>query len=78
MCISLPAKVVQVEGMVAFVDYGDNNIQPVIVSVDDVKEGDYVVVSYGMIIEKIDEKEFKEMLEYEMQLRQLISSSSSQ
>ena len=78
MCISLPAKVVQVEGMVAFVDYGDNNIQPVIVSVDDVKEGDYVVISYGMIIEKIDEKEFKEMLEYEMQLRQLISSSSSQ
>ncbi|MEJ2776038.1 hydrogenase maturation factor [Sulfolobus sp. SCGC AB-777_L09] len=78
MCISLPAKVVQVEGMIAFVDYGDNNIQPVIVSVDDVKEGDYVVVSYGMIIEKIDEKEFKEMLEYEMQLRQLISSSSSQ
>jgi hydrogenase expression/formation protein HypC len=78
MCISLPAKVVQVEGMIAFVDYGDNNIQPVIVSVDDVKEGDYVVVSYGMIIEKIDEKEFKEMLEYEMQLRQFISSSSSQ
>ena len=78
MCISLPAKVVQIEGMIAFVDYGDNNIQPVIISIDDVKEGDYVVVSYGMIIEKISEKEFKEMLEYEIQLKQFISSSLPQ
>ncbi|MBB5254476.1 HypC/HybG/HupF family hydrogenase formation chaperone [Sulfurisphaera ohwakuensis] len=75
MCISLPAKVVQIEGMIAFVDYGNGVIEPVINNVDDVKEGDYVVVSYGMIVSKISEEEFKEMIEYEIEMRRLLSSS---
>ncbi|QIW23911.1 HypC/HybG/HupF family hydrogenase formation chaperone [Sulfolobus sp. S-194] len=75
MCISLPAKVVQIDGMIAFVDYGNGVIEPVINNADDVKEGDYVVVSYGMIVSKITEKEFKEMIEYEIEMRRLLSSS---
>lgn len=75
MCISLPAKVVQIDGMIAFVDYGNGVIEPVINNVDDVKEGDYVVVSYGMIVSKISEEEFKEMIEYEIEMRRLLSSS---
>ena len=57
MCISLPAKVVQIDGMIAFVDYGNGVIEPVINNVDDVNEGDYVVVSYGMIVSKISEED---------------------
>lgn len=73
MCISLPAKVVQIDGMIAFVDYGNGIIEPVINNADDVNEGDYVVVSYGMIVSKISEKEYKEMVEYEKQMRSLLS-----
>jgi len=73
MCISLPAKVVQIDGMIAFVDYGNGIIEPVINNADEVNEGDYVVVSYGMIVSKISEKEYKEMIEYEKQMRSLLS-----
>jgi len=76
MCISLPAKVVQIDGMIAFVDYGNGVIEPVINNVDDVNEGDYVVVSYGMIVSKISEEEYKEMIEYEKQMRSLLLNQS--
>ncbi|BFH73952.1 hypothetical protein SJAV_18960 [Sulfurisphaera javensis] len=74
MCISLPAKVVQIEGMIAFVDYGNGIVEPVINNEDDIKEGDYVVVSYGMIVSKISEKEYLEMIKYEKEMRELLSS----
>ncbi len=68
MCLSLPAVVVQSEGMVVFVDYGNGNIQPVINTEVDVKPGDKVIVSYGMIVSKISEEEFKEMLEIQREM----------
>jgi hydrogenase expression/formation protein HypC len=69
MCLSFPARVVSVEGQIAFVDYGNGAIEPVIVNgFDDVKEGDPVVVSYGMIMEKITEEEYAEMLRYQQEL----------
>jgi len=78
MCISLPAKVVQIDGMIAFVDYGSGTIEPVINNADDVNEGDYVVVSYGMIVSKISEKEYKEMIEYEKQIYEVYYRNDSQ
>ncbi|QXJ35538.1 MULTISPECIES: HypC/HybG/HupF family hydrogenase formation chaperone [Saccharolobus] len=77
MCISLPAKVVQINGIVAFVDYGNGLVEPVINNVDDVKEGDYVVVSYGMIVSKISKEEYIEMLNYEKEMRSLLENSLS-
>ncbi|SAI84842.1 HypC/HybG/HupF family hydrogenase formation chaperone [Saccharolobus solfataricus] len=77
MCISLPAKVVQINGIVAFVDYGNGLVEPVINNVDDVKEGDYVVVSYGMIVSKISNEEYIEMLNYEKEMRSLLENSLS-
>ncbi|WCM36417.1 hydrogenase maturation factor [Sulfolobus islandicus] len=77
MCISLPAKVVQINGIVAFVDYGNGLVEPVINNVDDVKEGDYVVVSYGMIVSKISKEEYIEMLNYEKEMRNLLENSLS-
>jgi|Arccon2NAG2MetaG_1042262.scaffolds.fasta_scaffold00702_2 hydrogenase expression/formation protein HypC len=77
MCISLPAKVVQINGIVAFVDYGNGLVEPVINNADDVKEGDYVVVSYGMIVSKISKEEYIEMLNYEKEMRSLLENSLS-
>ncbi|MEM1600318.1 MAG: HypC/HybG/HupF family hydrogenase formation chaperone [Sulfolobaceae archaeon] len=77
MCLSLPAIVVEEGDMIAFVDYGDGNIQPVLTNGIDVKKGDYVVVSYGMIISKISEEEFKEILSIQNELLKEISKSFS-
>jgi len=77
MCLSLPAIVVEEGEMIAFVDYGDGNIQPVLTNGIEVKKGDYVVVSYGMIISKISEEEFKELLSIQKELLTMISKFSS-
>jgi hydrogenase expression/formation protein HypC len=68
MCLSFPAVVVQSEGMIAFVDYGDGNVQPVLSNEIDVKPGDKVVVSYGMVISKITDEEFEEMVRIEREM----------
>lgn len=76
MCLSFPARVVQVNNMVVFVDYGNNHIEPVINSTnEELKEGDYVIISYGMIISKISEEEYKEMLNYESELKRALENT---
>jgi len=73
MCISFPAKIVSVQEFIVFVDYGNNVIEPVISNVDNLKPGDYVVVSYGMIMEKITEEEYNEMVRYSQELAQVLN-----
>jgi hydrogenase expression/formation protein HypC len=77
MCLSLPAIVVEEGDMIAFVDYGNGHIEPVLTNDIDVKKGDYVIVSYGMIISKITEEEFKEMLSIENELARVLSEYAS-
>ncbi|EZQ01967.1 MULTISPECIES: HypC/HybG/HupF family hydrogenase formation chaperone [Acidianus] len=74
MCLSFPAKIVNVQDFIAFVDYGNGIVEPVILNGVEVKEGDYVVVSYGMILERIDEKEYKELIEYEKEIVKAIEN----
>ncbi|BCU68813.1 HypC/HybG/HupF family hydrogenase formation chaperone [Stygiolobus caldivivus] len=77
MCISIPAKVVQVGDMIALVDFGNGEPTPALNNAEDeIKEGDYVLVSYGMIIQKISEREYLELLSYERQMRELALTSS--
>lgn len=76
MCLSFPARVVQVNDIVVFVDYGNNHIEPVINSTnEELKEGDYVIVSYGMIVSKISEEEYKKMLNYESELKRALENT---
>ncbi|BCS93144.1 HypC/HybG/HupF family hydrogenase formation chaperone [Metallosphaera javensis (ex Sakai et al. 2022)] len=75
MCLSFPARIIQVADPIAFVDYGNSIIEPVLLNgFEDLKEGDYVVVSYGMIMEKISEEEFKEILKYEEELARVVQN----
>lgn len=75
MCLSFPARVVDVQDFLVFVDYGDNRIEPVINNmVEDLKPGDYVVISYGMILQKISKEEYEEMMKYEQELARVLEN----
>jgi len=55
MCLALPGKIIKIEGDNAIVDYGAE--QRDVKLVQDFKIGDYVLVSAGLAIQKIPEKE---------------------
>ncbi len=75
MCLGVPARVIQVKGDTALVDYGgvrrwvDALLQP------DVKEGDYVIVHAGAIIAKIREEEAKELIKAWNELLKALNAS---
>jgi len=78
VCISITARVVQVGDMIALADFGNGEPTPALINAnEEVREGDYVIVSYGMIIQKISEKEYLELLNYERQIRELSLASLS-
>jgi hydrogenase expression/formation protein HypC len=62
MCLAIPAKVIQVSGDKAKVDFGQGVLREVNVTLVDVKVGDYVLVHAGYAIQLVDEKEALETL----------------
>ena len=62
MCLAIPGKIEKIEKNKAIVDYGIEK-READTSLVDIKEGDYVIVNAGFIIEKIPEKEAKQALE---------------
>jgi len=57
----VPAKVIEIKGNKARVDYG-GVIRDVDISLVDVKPGDYVIVHAGFAIQVLNEKDAKETL----------------
>ena len=62
MCLAIPGKVEKIENNKIVIDYGIEKREAG-TSLIEVKEGDYVIVNAGFIIEKIPEKEAKQALE---------------
>ncbi len=62
MCLAIPAKIVEIEGKDAVVDYGELKQKIRLDLLEDVKIGDYVLVHVGYAIQKLDEEEAKETL----------------
>jgi len=62
MCLAVPAKVIEINGNVAIVDFGGVKREARLDFVRDVKIGDYVIVHTGFAIEKLDEKAALESL----------------
>ncbi|MBN2486411.1 MAG: HypC/HybG/HupF family hydrogenase formation chaperone [Bacteroidales bacterium] len=62
MCLSVPAKVLTVDGDSAMVSIGGSIIAINIQLVDNVETGDYVLVHTGFALEKINETEALETL----------------
>lgn len=62
MCLSIPGKVIEINGDTADVSVGGTIVKVGMQMVDHVKEGDFVLVHAGFALQKINEKEALETL----------------
>ena len=62
MCLAIPAKVISVNGPSALVTIEDVEYQASLLLLDDVREGDFVMLHAGFAIEKVDPEEAEETL----------------
>jgi len=62
MCLSIPAKVIAVEGNNARLSIGGAIVNAGLHLVEDVKPGDYVLVHTGFALQKISEEEALETI----------------
>jgi hydrogenase expression/formation protein HypC len=62
MCLAIPAKVMNLQGDKANVDFGQGVLREVNVSLVDAQIGDYVIVHAGYAIQIIEEEDAKETL----------------
>ena len=62
MCLAIPAKIMNINGTKANVDFGQGVLREVNVSLVEAKVGEYVLVHAGYAITVIEEKEAKETL----------------
>jgi len=62
MCLSLPARVIEIAGDMASVSVGGTLFKAGLQLLDDVKPGDYVLLHAGFAIQKINQVEAEEIL----------------
>lgn len=74
MCLAVPARILEVSGDLARVDFGGGIVREVNVSLVDAKVGDYVLVHAGYAIQVLDEREAEETLEI---LREILAAEES-
>jgi hydrogenase expression/formation protein HypC len=64
MCLAIPAKVLELKGDSAKVDFGKGTVKTVNVAlVDGVRVGQYVIVHAGFAIQVMDESEARKTLD---------------
>ncbi|MEM1586032.1 MAG: HypC/HybG/HupF family hydrogenase formation chaperone [Candidatus Bathyarchaeia archaeon] len=62
MCLAVPARVIEINGELAKVDFGGGVIREANISLVDTKVGDYVLVHAGYAIQVLDKEEAEETL----------------
>jgi len=62
MCLAIPAKVLEVQGDVAKVDFGQGIVREVNVTIVEAHVGEYVLVHAGYAIQVVDQEEAEETL----------------
>ena len=62
MCLAVPAKILEISGKIARVDFGGLT-KEVDVSLVDARVGQYVIIHAGFAIQVLDEKDARETLE---------------
>jgi hydrogenase expression/formation protein HypC len=60
MCLGFPARIINIKNDIALVDFNGIKKNIVIIFLDNVKSGDYVMVHAGFAIEKISYEQAKE------------------
>lgn len=64
MCLAIPMKVLEIKGEEALVEIGGVKKKVIINLVEDVNVGDYLIIHAGFAIQKLNEKEALETLEF--------------
>lgn len=62
LCLAIPARVLEVKGDIAMVDFGEGVAREVNVMLVDAEVGEYVLVHAGYAIEKLNQKAAEESL----------------
>lgn len=62
MCLSIPSKVISIDGDMAIVSVGGTEYEASLQLLTDVKVGDYILLHTGFAIQKISEEEALETL----------------
>ncbi len=62
MCLAVPTRVLQIDGLKALVELGGLTRQASIMLVPDTQVGDYVLLHAGFAIQKLDEREAEETI----------------
>ena len=62
MCLSIPAKIVSIDGTMAEVSAGGTLFRAGLHMIEDAKIGDYVLLHAGFAIQKISEKDAEETI----------------
>jgi hydrogenase expression/formation protein HypC len=71
MCLSYPAKIIEITGSMALVSLGSTMVNASLELLDEVKTGDYVLLHTGFAIEKIDEEAAFETIRLLDEIREL-------
>ena len=62
LCLAIPARVLEVKGDIAIVDFGEGVAREVNVMLVEAEVGEYVLVHAGYAIEKLNQKAAEESL----------------
>lgn len=71
MCISIPGKVISIQGDTAKVSIEGNEYTVGLQMLDDVEVGDYVLLHTGFALQKISEEEAQETLKIIREMNEL-------
>lgn len=63
MCLSIPAKILEIQGDMATVSVGGNRFSAGLQMLDNVEPGDYVLLHAGFAIQKISDQQARETLD---------------
>ncbi|RLG00078.1 MAG: HypC/HybG/HupF family hydrogenase formation chaperone [Thaumarchaeota archaeon] len=74
MCYAIPGKVVEINGELGIVDFGNGVKREVVLAMVNAKLGDYVLVHAGYAIKILDEEEAKRTLKLYSQILNLAES----
>ena len=62
MCLTIPGKIIEINGDIAILDYGSEKRKAKIIT-DEFKVGDYVLVKAQIVVEKVSEEQMESWLE---------------
>ena len=62
MCLSIPARIVSIDGIIAEVSAGGAIFKAGLHMIENARVGDYILLHAGFAIQKVDEKEAEETI----------------